>query len=637
MTLKMKNIFLKSLSALSIGVMGLTAVSCADDLNLSPIDNFGAGNFWKSQELFEGHISAQSARFRNLYTGVAASDFNNPSMYYLLAGELRGGINRNDLIDNSTYKKTEFVDNTIAESSPGFSNFANIYQLIGDYNEFLHYADANASVFKDEAARHYMKGMVHGLRAFSYFQLFKLWGPVPLRTTPDVPLGNINPLDLYIPRAKASEVVAAIKNDLKLSLEEFEAGKAYTKFSSNKYFWGVNATRMLAGEVYLWAAKVSYLDKDGNVSGIYDWKASGATDIAAAKTYFEQVLAGGYTLQDSYANVFSSKRNSELIYTVGYEKGIAVTTTWVNYLYASATGLVQAGGYLMPVEADGLTPSTTAQWSGWYYNAATGKPERNGVYVHNSGNNNRAMYKNEVFYQYDKNDTRRDMFIPVYIPNASELAEKTTEYKSFENFDETTHYLAGVFFAKFKPTVEATTDKYENLCDQPVYRLAHAYAYLAEIANYQGVNGDVEKYINEIRKRAYGAAWDEDTYGYKAGSFRENEAAILIEKTKEFIGEGQRWWDLRRLTGVKDGKASDHFLFQPESASGWGLANDPYYVASAVANSNGDVTTTTINTNTPLLTYDTQWNLQIFPLNAGLLTSDQLEQTIGYGVAGSVK
>ena len=81
----------------------------------------------------------------------------------------------------------------------------------------------------------------------------------------------------------------------------------------------------------------------------------------------------------------------------------------------------------------------------------------------------------------------------------------------------------------------------------------------------------MEENINLIRKRAYGKNWDEAKFGFKAGSFTENEVAILHEKDKEFIQEGQRWYDIRRMTAVKNGSATDHLLFRNEGHIAYGL------------------------------------------------------------------
>ena len=150
----------------------------------------------------------------------------------------------------------------------------------------------------------------------------------------------------------------------------------------------------------------------------------------------------------------------------------------------------------------------------------------------------------------------------------------------------------------------------------PIYRLALAYLYAAECANYAGDNDGVEKYINAVRERAYGENWDSAMYGYKAGSFLENENAIMREKDKEFVLEGQRWWDLRRLTTVKNGTQKDHFVFQPQGCVGYGLdtTTNPWMV---------DIYGNLVETDVPVLNGTTQdEHLLLWPIDAGVIASD---------------
>ncbi|UJH92950.1 RagB/SusD family nutrient uptake outer membrane protein [Antarcticibacterium sp. 1MA-6-2] len=75
---------------------------------------------------------------------------------------------------------------------------------------------------------------------------------------------------------------------------------------------------------------------------------------------------------------------------------------------------------------------------------------------------------------------------------------------------------------------------------------------MAEAKNHLGEDPSEE--INLIRQRAYGEDYDPAQHAYASGSQTENMNAILEERLKEFIGEGKRWWDLRR--------AGDDFVFQ---------------------------------------------------------------------------
>lgn len=49
----------------------------------------------------------------------------------------------------------------------------------------------------------------------------------------------------------------------------------------------------------------------------------------------------------------------------------------------------------------------------------------------------------------------------------------------------------------------------------------------------EGDNAAVAKYINLVRKRAYGNAWDETLYAYpETADFTTNELAICMRKIK---------------------------------------------------------------------------------------------------------
>ena len=234
----------------------------------------------------------------------------------------------------------------------------------------------------------------------------------------------------------------------------------------------------------------------------------------------------------------------------------------------------------------------------------------------------RYTYKNALYYQFDEDDSRINMFYPQWYVNEGE-----EDMQYIPDFDPTKYRLAGTFVCKFRPKMVSSSTYYTFANDMPIYRLALAYLYAAECANYAGDNAAVEYYINAIRQRAYGDKWDESRYGYVAGSFVENENAIMREKDKEFIMEGQRWWDLRRLTTVKGGTQKDHFVFQPQGCVGYGLntTENPWMV---------DINGELVETNTPVLDGTTQdEHLLLWPIDATVMGSDpEIEQNPGYEI-----
>ena len=76
-----------------------------------------------------------------------------------------------------------------------------------------------------------------------------------------------------------------------------------------------------------------------------------------------------------------------------------------------------------------------------------------------------------------------------------------------------------------------------------LYRYADALLMLAEVKNALGEDPSVE--INAVRQRAYGAAFTGHEYTHTTSEAAE--LAILQERTKEFVGEYKRFFDLIRL------------------------------------------------------------------------------------------
>jgi len=118
---------------------------------------------------------------------------------------------------------------------------------------------------------------------------------------------------------------------------------------------------------------------------------------------------------------------------------------------------------------------------------------------------------------------------------------------------------------------------------------------LAEIANAEG--SDPQQYIQQVRDRAF--APDADPAPFVNGSQDENELAIFEERTKEFVYEGKRWYDIRRMK-----YAGEPLVFKS--------ANHPYGVLDKATDG-----------------YKILW-----PIEAAIWTNDPLvDQTPGYATA----
>ena len=403
-------------------------------------------------------------------------------------GEIRGGTLRTGtgFTGTSTLNSQGLISQDIRESSPGYSSWASIYSPIFQINNFINQVELAS--YLTEAQKSYYLGQAYGLRAFYYFHLFRTYGRVPLITEPKVAINTpTSAEEAYAPRTKTEkETLDFIKADIDKSTQNFNEDYS---IKSQKGQWSLPATLMLKSEVYLWSAKVNM---DGQAPSNVN------ADLQVAKSAVENVIPR-FSLQSNFANVFNtssvsaSKGNSEIIFAIRYQVGEATNGLFANFIYAQTdnlSGFVDHNGD--PVSTDPLQ-------------------------IASSGTLIRYEYKIELYDMFDQNDQRTNT--------------------TFLNLNKGTTRAAVLrkFLGTFVNGVRTYADDY------PVYRLAEAYLILAEIKNKLGQDPTAE--IMAVRNRAYGSTAPQ----FVNGSFEANELAIFYERSKEFVSEGKRWYDLRRM------------------------------------------------------------------------------------------
>lgn len=411
------------------------------------------------------------------------TSLRNKANTFFLMGEQRGDL----FIENGTFgtgmDNVNMIIHNLKESSPGFSNWDGFYGNLVNVNMFIYKVENGLPFLSKEKTDFYL-GQAHGIRAYYYFYMLRTWGGVPLVTEPKVATGATSPNELYTARSTEAEILDFLKKEINLS-ESYFKDDNFT-LTSKRETWSKAATLMLKAEIYLWAAKVK---TDENPP------ASPSDDLTTAAQALTAVEASGkFGLLSSFQDIFAynNKGNNEIILTLHYEKGEAEQN-------------LRRFMYDIPMMAS------------WY--------DKEGIPMNDPLNvGDRCIlaneYKWDLFESYDENDTR-----------------KYTTFMDFYNQDKTQH---GVVLRKFLGTVDNNIRNYSD--DMPLYRYADLLLMRAEIKNMQGSDPSVE--INKIRERAYtGNAYP----SYTNKSFAENELAILSERDKEFVREGKRWFDVRRM------------------------------------------------------------------------------------------
>jgi starch-binding outer membrane protein, SusD/RagB family len=198
-----------------------------------------------------------------------------------------GGTNERSLPDNFAYTPEHPYIEAVWTSA---------YQAINRSNAVI---ERVPRISMDTALRSRLVGEAKFLRALHYFNLVRLFGDVPLRTTETSSLEN-----LEIPRAPAAQVYQQIITDLNdaiavlpVSYPSAERGRAT-----------VGAARTLLGKVYLQRGS----------TGV-----GTAADFTSAQTVLRQVMASGtYSLVPNIITLFDvyggqlQETNTEVIFDI---------------------------------------------------------------------------------------------------------------------------------------------------------------------------------------------------------------------------------------------------------------------------------------------------------------------------------
>ena len=485
----------------------------------------------------DGNFWKNEAQVTNFMVGLHKQFRDNQFMFNRL-GELRGGGFSNVDRQNTSLNELTIINQAIEETSAGVGSWAGFYNPILQLNLFIQKVEAADFLAADK--KDYLLGQAYAMRAYYYFHLLRTYGGVPLQLEAEVLNGNTDAVSLRKARASEAEVLAAIKADVNKSVALFGTAGA----PADKSQWNAQAALMLKGEVYLWSAKVF----------------SATTDLAEAKSALNAIT--GPTLQSNFSDVFSygKKNNNEIILSIRFRVGEAEMSNYSTFLYS------------------------TFNFDNLHYKDSSGSGSTLVDPLNIAATNamqiiQRYGYTFELFQSYDVADKRRNAtFYDYYKVDKTVTPAKVT--------------VRNTALVKFLGTIDANKRYFAD--DWPVYREADRLLMLAEITNAEG--GDPTQYIKPVRDRAFANA---DPTPFVNGSIDANELAIFAERSKEFVHEGKRWYDIRRMK-----YGSDPLVFIS--------ANHPYGVLDKAT-----------------LGYKIFW-----PVESGIWTNDPLvDQTPGYATS----
>lgn len=419
-------------------------------------------------------------------TGIHVAFRNNTGAFQYL-GEMRADIFGTDPGSNSAFtgEATQGVERLwLNNLDLDAPGVSNFGGFYFNINQInLLISKLNTTTVVSDANKKYYLGVAYGMRAFYYFQMYRSWGKVIIQTEPTK---SIDISNLAKPASSEEDVMKLIKNDIDSSANNF--GTDYS-FRNKKSFWSKSATLMLKAEVYLWTS----------------YRSGGATDATTAQNALTDIQTNvpGLTLLPSFASVFSTtnRGNNEIIFAIRNvlnESSLPIAGTFLPQSGLLANFYDSVGNRKFSV--------TTDNWGGLL----------------------RAPVTIATFRKFDNMDSRKWATIqPAYTGAIGGP-----------------YQIAGAFVSKFQGEQNAGSRAYTN--DFPIYRYADLLLLLAETKIILGQDPSAE--INLVRARAYGANYDATTLGFPNQAIdADPKEALLRERFLEFIFEGKRWYDLRRL------------------------------------------------------------------------------------------
>jgi starch-binding outer membrane protein, SusD/RagB family len=418
-----------------------------------------------------------------LYSGVYAQLRSYNSTLFVL-GEMRSEIWTDGLFTESVDGGyQQMYDQNISALSVPYGNWANFYSLIYQINNAIQYFTATTAI-PDATKNQYLAEM-YGIRAYIYYTMAKTWGSVPLVTKP---MTNIkSTAQTYMARTPVDSVFMQIKSDIEQSLTLYNNNSTIP--AGKRVYWNAIASLVLKADVYLWTGTV---------------RSGGTPDFTIAKNTLQTIEnMQGPTLQldPKYADIFDPTKkvnNPEIIFALNYELSQAQNTVFSEFL----VNAIQATTLTFSQSSD---PTQVVSY----------------VYPYVNGSNRVGMNQAMITKLTSGPPDQR-------IANTFKVMYSTAP----------PYNVRGVFLVKYAGVASGTSQVYTN--DFPIYRYADVLLLMAEAKSKLGQDPSPE--IDSLRARAYGPTYTP----YVNGSIDDNIQATLEEQLREEIGEGKRWWALRR-------------------------------------------------------------------------------------------
>lgn len=364
----------------------------------------------------------------------------------------------------------------------------------------------------EETAKNRLKGEALFFRAWSYFQMARLYGGVPLILESQQLTDN-----LFVERTATTVVIDQIIDDLDQAINYLPAIQATSGDNTGRVHKGT--AMALKGRVLLYYASPQF-DPDQNAAG--RWQAVYDANKAAK----EQLAADGYGLYENFGNLWFNEMNKEVIFVRRYEYPAKIDDSHWSAASRPLDVSQGAAGANQPV-----------------VEMVDAFPMKDGRAIDDPA----SAYTYDPDYFWQNRDPRFDATI-VYNGSVWELNGQTGRIQwTFVGSESNSPTETGFYNRKAVDESFDANLAYNNATDYIEIRFAEVLLNFAEAANRVNQINEAYEALTAIRARAGIEPGMDNLYGLDAGMTKpEMEDAIMRERKIELAFEGKRHWDLRR-------------------------------------------------------------------------------------------
>jgi len=271
--------------------------ACSDFLKEDPKSFISPANYYKTESQITAAVNGPYGYLNTIIdqSGIGTNLGAHLCINYLAGDCLRpegNGKTSQEFFNLSITDENSYVDSFWSGMWTGINNCNSVIENL---------ENLSSEVDIKESLLNQYKGEMLCLRAYYYFQLVQLWGPVPLKTTATSDLS-----DTSVKPAEVSEIYNQIVSDL-TTAETCMSGLEWTN----------NSGRITKGAVKSLLAKV-YLTMAGYPAKMGDQYYSKAYEKAV-----EVYKSNAYSLFDNYADMRDAANKNTKEFIISVQKKVA--------------------------------------------------------------------------------------------------------------------------------------------------------------------------------------------------------------------------------------------------------------------------------------------------------------------------